>query len=233
MSMMDRGLMALTGTVPESFNTGAVEPPAIKPWMVAAGAVAGVVGLAVSLKGAQRDAVGKYVYKYDYYMKELERGRSDSDLLCAASARHPDWPEWERRALVADAKAALPHLKSVMSAHARDGLVGLQEICRGMRLTPDRLAELLAAKDLFTDSTTSFTRSDVVADEFAGTGDGQCGVMLRVSHPRTGVSIDDVCEGFNEQEVLVPSGVRFVVKAVNGDRDRVVVELEEGCSQWT
>jgi hypothetical protein len=57
MSMMDRGLMALTGTVPESFNTGAVEPPVVKPWMVAAGAVAGVVGIAAIANSAMERAV--------------------------------------------------------------------------------------------------------------------------------------------------------------------------------
>jgi hypothetical protein len=57
MDMMDRGLMALTGTVPESFNTGAVEPPVIKPWMVAAGAVAGVVGIAAIANSAMERAV--------------------------------------------------------------------------------------------------------------------------------------------------------------------------------
>lgn len=57
MDMMDRGLMALTGTVPAGFNTGAMEPAPVKPWMVAVGAVAGVVGMAAVVNSAMGRAV--------------------------------------------------------------------------------------------------------------------------------------------------------------------------------
>ena len=57
MDMMDRGLMALTGTVPAGFNTGATEPAPVKPWMVAVGAAASLVGLAAIVSSSNHGRV--------------------------------------------------------------------------------------------------------------------------------------------------------------------------------